>query len=46
MLDRVGRSPRDVGDVAARAGFCDWTEEVFGVDVADLRLTRRGLVER
>ena len=34
------------GVAAARAAFRDWTEEVFGVDVADLRLTRRGLVER
>jgi hypothetical protein len=31
---------------AARAKIRKWTEQLFNVDVNEVRLTRRGLVER
>ena len=34
------------GVAIARADMREWTETIFGVDVNEVRLTRRGLVER
>ena len=34
------------GVAIARGEIRDWTESIFGVDVNEVRLTRRGLVER
>ena len=34
------------GVAIARGEIRDWSEVIFGVDVNEVRLTRRGLVER
>lgn len=45
-INRATEAGDDATVAAARAQMRAWTEELFGVDVAKVRLTKRGLVRR
>ena len=45
MVDAVALGDSAAATVA-RAKIREWTESIFGVDVNDVKLTRRGFVDR